>query len=272
MTKQWTGRRVVVTRPADRASGLMRRLRESGAEAILYPTIATVSPSSWRAVDAALHALSSYDWAVFTSPAGVRTTCARAVELSIVPAMWTAVRIAAVGPATAGALHEFDLHASARPARAIGNAIADACLAAGGGSAPAAAPHAPRFLLLRGNLARTGLPDALRARGAIVHDVETYRTVILTGTDTTAADLIRTSDAITFSSPSTVRGFLNALGSAGWTGAAAVVTIGPTTSAAARDAGLDVHAQAEEPTDDGMIEALERAFEGQKTGVPYDDG
>jgi uroporphyrinogen-III synthase len=261
---------VVVTRPVERAGILVDRLRAAGAEAVLYPTIVTAPPSSWTPVDDALRALALYDWVVFTSAAGVHAACARATEIGIAPIAWQSVRIAAVGPATAAALHGFQLRADAVPAKAIGDAIAEAIgdavvEAVGDGIAEAVEPVGnARFLLLRGDLARNTVADALRRRGGVVHDVDAYRTVIRTEPDAAAADLMRTSDAITFTSPSTLRGFLNALGSCAWSGGAAVVTIGPTTTAAVRAAGLDVHAQADDHTVDGLLAAIARVFEARR--------
>jgi uroporphyrinogen III methyltransferase/synthase len=67
-------------------------------------------------------------------------------------------------------------------------------------------------------------------------------------------------DAITFTSASTVRGFLQALGDIGLVGNPKVVCIGPVTAKAAREHGLTVHAVANPHTTDGLVEALERAL------------
>jgi uroporphyrinogen-III synthase len=65
-------------------------------------------------------------------------------------------------------------------------------------------------------------------------------------------------DAVTFTSASTVRGFVGALGTV--KGNPKVVCIGPVTARAAREHGLRVHAVASPHTMDGLIAALERAF------------
>jgi uroporphyrinogen-III synthase len=65
-------------------------------------------------------------------------------------------------------------------------------------------------------------------------------------------------DAITFTSASTVRGFLNALGP--MRGTPKVAAIGPVTAREARERGLAVHAVARPHTLDGLVEAVERAL------------
>jgi uroporphyrinogen-III synthase len=73
-------------------------------------------------------------------------------------------------------------------------------------------------------------------------------------------------DGITFTSPSTVHGFL-ALG-AEWRLAVAdaiVASLGPTTTAAAREAGLVVY-EAMEKTMSGLVEALAKGFAARAEG------
>ena len=65
-------------------------------------------------------------------------------------------------------------------------------------------------------------------------------------------------DAVTFTSASTVRGFVRALGAV--KGAPKVVCIGPVTAREARAHGLTVHAVANPHTIEGLVEAVERAL------------
>lgn len=242
-------RRIVVTRPAGRAESLLQRLRAAGARALHYPTIVTGPAGDGAALDAALKSLHHYDCVVFTSAAAVDSTFARCALLGVPPAAWNDVRIAAVGPATELAIRNAGRTPDLVPSRATGRALAGAL-----------SPSGQRFLFLRGNIAREDVPAAIRARGGEVLEVEAYRTEVRSTPDPGAGALLHSCDAITFTSPSTLRGMLNALGPREWPATAAIATIGPTTSAAVRDAGLAVHAEASPHSEDGLLAALQDWF------------
>jgi uroporphyrinogen-III synthase len=63
---------------------------------------------------------------------------------------------------------------------------------------------------------------------------------------------------VTFTSASTVRGFVGALDTV--TGNPKVVCIGPVTAREAREHGLRVHAVASPHTIEGLVAAVERAL------------
>jgi uroporphyrinogen-III synthase len=84
--------RVVVTRPAEQAGALVRRLEQLGHEVALCPLIA-VEPLGSEPVD-----VDGYDWVVVTSPNGARELSRRM--------RGAPPRLAAVGPGTAAALRD----------------------------------------------------------------------------------------------------------------------------------------------------------------------
>jgi len=93
--------RVVITRSASKADGMAVRLRELGAEPIIYPTIAYAPPEDAASLDATLARLAAgdYDWLILTSAQAVKAVAERArsaFNLQDVP-----FAVAAVGPATA---------------------------------------------------------------------------------------------------------------------------------------------------------------------------
>jgi uroporphyrinogen-III synthase len=99
----------------------------------------------------------------------------------------------------------------------------------------------------------------LRLRGATVREVTAYRTV--EAPDASAEPLrIALADqdlsAVVFASGSAVRGFVELGGSTGL----AAITIGPHTSATARDHGFQVIAEADTQSVAGLVSAIVRVL------------
>ncbi|HEV2260966.1 MAG TPA: uroporphyrinogen-III synthase, partial [Candidatus Rubrimentiphilum sp.] len=121
---------------------------------------------------------------------------------------------------------------------------------------------ADRILLYRAAAARDVLPDRLIAAGRIVESVAAYKTAFTN--DPMFARQVESADILTFTSASTVAGFVHNLG--GNDPARAAVTgktigcIGPITAQAAKDAGLHVDIVADEYTANGLIAALLRTY------------
>jgi uroporphyrinogen III methyltransferase/synthase len=109
-------------------------------------------------------------------------------------------------------------------------------------------------LVARAAEARDVLPEALRARGAEVDVVALYETV-REDPEPEALEAAMAADYVTFTSSSTVRNLMAVLDGR-FPERARVVSIGPVTSETAREAGLEVHAEAERHDPDGLVEAL----------------
>jgi uroporphyrinogen-III synthase len=121
---------------------------------------------------------------------------------------------------------------------------------------PAPADGSRRVLLARAEQARDVLPEGLAERGYQVDVLPVYRTV-RTEPDPGHLALVRDGrvDAVTFTSSSTVTNFCDVVGPLP-DPQPLVVSIGPITSATARDRGLRVDAEAAPHTIDGLLAAL----------------
>ena len=233
------GRRIVVTRARSQASELVTALDAAGAVCVEVPTIDVVDPEDGgSALRLAAAHLATYDWVVFASANGVSRLCAL---LSDARAFGPA-RVAAVGPGTASALADFGVVADLVPRSAVAESLVEAM-----GRGPG------RVLLARAAEGRDVLPAGLRAAGWEVDEVAAYRTLPATVAEAMALE-VAAADAVTFTSSSTVRNFVAALGIARVP--PAVACIGPVTAATAIEAGLTVDVVADPHTVPGLVDAL----------------
>jgi uroporphyrinogen III methyltransferase/synthase len=167
------------------------------------------------------------------------------------------VRLAAIGPETADALARRLL----RPAVVPAEYRAEGLLEALGDDDV----RGRRILLPRAAGARAILPDALRRRGAAVDEVLAYRAVVPPDADAAplrAALDAGAIDAVTFTSSSTVRNFVELVGRDALArlvhdGRPVIACIGPVTADTARQLGLPVDVTATEYTTPALAAALE---------------
>lgn len=240
------GKRVVVTRAREQASDLRTRLEHLGAEVVELPSIAL------EPIDFVVPDIDAYEWIVFTSTNGVEAFFRELVREGRDTRALGPVRVAAIGPGTAGALARVGVCADLVPERFVAESLLDAF--------PPASEPGRRVLLPRAETARDALPEGLVHKGYEVDVLAVYRTVAAApGTDD--IERARTADAITFTSSSTVTNFCDLVGPLGAT-RPLVVSIGPITSGTARERGLRVDAEADPHTIDGLVAAVVRLLAG----------
>ncbi|MFW6050523.1 MAG: uroporphyrinogen-III C-methyltransferase [Myxococcota bacterium] len=255
------GRRVLVTRPVHQAGSLSQLLRDEGAEPVEAPTIRILPPEDAAALRRAVASLASYGWVVFTSKNGVEAFFGELARQGGDARRLGGARVIAIGPKTAQALEACGVRPDRVPDEYRGEAVADEVLADLGG-----APETARVLVPRAREARAVLPERLRAAGARVDVVEAYRTVPPTDEDAARLRALFDEgalDVVTFTSSSTVRNLVDALGpgAAERIGAVTVASIGPITTETARQLGLRVDVTAEQYTTADLVQALRDHFE-----------
>jgi uroporphyrinogen III methyltransferase/synthase len=245
------GRRVVVTRARAQASDLSERLRALGAAVVELPAI-RIAPLPPSPDDmAVLAGIGQHLLIVLTSVNGVDALFARLAELGLdARAISGTAQVVAIGPATAERLAAHGIRADLVPEQFVAEGILESL---------AGRPlEGVRTLVARARGARPELVDGLRARGALVDEVELYESVPEPA-DPPAREAALGADYLTFTASSTVRAFMGLLGPeerAGLRDGPRVVAIGPITSATAREEGLEVHAEAAEHTIPGLVAAL----------------
>jgi uroporphyrinogen III methyltransferase/synthase len=230
---------VAVTRARAQASGLAGRLRELGAQVVEAPAIRIV-PLPGPAPD-----LATYDLVCLTSPNGVRLLFERLAAGGADARALAGATVAAIGPGTARALRDRGVLADVVPERFVAEGLVEAL----------AGRPVRRALVARAREARDVLPDALRERGAEVDVLALYETVA-DALDPAARDAVAAAQYVTFTSSSTVRFLLEALGGPDPLAAARLASIGPVTSATLREHGLEPALEAPHHDIDGLVDAL----------------
>ena len=240
-----SGRVVLLTRPREPSEALVRELERRGATAIVAPAIQLV-PARSPALTRALGDLAAgrFEWIALTSRATVEMLASRLRPRDV------KAKVAAIGEGTADAFRRWarrdtDLTPTTFTTEALSRAFPK-----GKG----------RVLCARADIAPEGLEDALAAKGWTPLRVDAYRTRMPRSLPPEPRAALREGrvDAVAFTSASTVRGFVRALGAV--KGAPKVVCIGPVTAREARAHGFKVSAVAKPHTIEGVVAALERVF------------
>jgi uroporphyrinogen-III synthase len=266
------GIRVLVGRARHQAGALSGELQKLGADVIEIPFIEIRKPRSFRPLDSALKNLESYDWLILTSVNGVETMWQRMEKLHFDNNHLKRLRIAAIGPATRKAIEERGVEVEIVPKKYIAESVVRSLKGKVRGK---------RVLLVRARVARDVIPRELRKAGARVDVVEAYETVVpqssrrrLRGT---LENPKRRPHVVTFTSSSTVRNFVELLGTRRAAQAdrgrgrprhtaldgIVMASIGPVTSSTLRELGLSVDVQAKEFTVPGLVQAIAHYFAEQ---------
>lgn len=236
------GRRILITREADDSRRWAHRLAATGAVPIVFPCLVCEPIAAPGMTQVLRAALANADWLVVSSVRGVEAA-ALLLEGSL---PFAKVRVATVGPSTAvAAMMKFG-HVDLVAKRATG-AVLGADLAA------RLAGTDQRVLVLGAEGGRTDVEQALSAAGVPWTRIDVYRTKPLPPASEPRDFAAEGVQDILLASPSAVSGLRNA---AVIPADARIITIGPTTTSAARAAGLTVWAEARQPSLEGMLEAI----------------
>ena len=194
------GKTVVVTRPEDRSGTLTEKLRALGAEVIDYPCIRTVARESAVELDTAIANLSQYRCLVFTSPVGPGIFFKRLRAAGKDARYLAGLKLAAIGPKTAQALEGFGLHADIVPETFDSQHLAQALTDVEG-----------PVLLCRASKGSDAVPKMLKAKNIPFADVPIYDTIYAAPNPETVDALLGEKLLVTFTSASTVKGFIESL-------------------------------------------------------------
>jgi uroporphyrinogen-III synthase len=226
---------------------------------IEIPFIEIRKPRSYQPLDSALKQIDHYDWLILTSVNGVDAMWERVKRLKRSKRHLRHLKIAAIGPATKKAIEKRGLKVDVVPEEYVAESVVKSLRREVKGK---------RVLLARAKVARDVIPRELRELGAQVDVVEAYETVVPKRSRARLRAAMknpkRRPDVVTFTSSSTVRNFVNLVGTPRGRGRPQLpgvrcASIGPVTSSTLRELGLPVDIEAREYTIPGLIEAIASA-------------
>lgn len=243
---------VVITRARDRISTLAGRIRNLGGEVVELPVSQTElmdqdDPGVSQALDT--FARGEFGLVCFTSPAGVTSFFGLLEGRGLDARAFSGTEIAAIGPSTARSLAEHGLNADYLPEKFVAEGMLK--------TLEKVPMEGRQVLIARAEEGRELLPETLRQRGASVTVMPVYRTVPDTPSEA-AWKRAAAADFVTFTSASSVHNLVRTETIDPAAFAPRVVTIGPVTSEAAREAGFTVAIEAERHDLDGLVEAIIR--------------
>lgn len=237
------GRSVVVTRAGEQAAGLAERLESLGATVVAAPVLRIQSRTPNGPLRKAL--LEQPAWVVLTSANAVKACLDELFAAAADVRALASSRIAAVGPGTASALAGAGLRPDFVPPSSTAGSLATTLPGVDG----------RRVLLPLSALADDRLARVLCERGALVEQLPAYD-ALPASLDEDQIRQVLAADAITFTSASTARFLRQALGERGLGVCTRLVSIGPRTSEAVRDAFGRVDREAAGPDLDSLAEAV----------------
>lgn len=244
------GVRVILTRPADKASRLFGKLMLLGAEVIELPSSVTVPLEENNNFDRALEEIHTFQWMVFTSDTGVKSFFSHLRERHIDIRAVGSIQVAAVGPATKKALEERGLMVDYVPRIYNGNAL--------GEGLASLLDKDSRVLVFAPDNMESSAFASLRGLGICCTLVGLYRTEYAEHEPLT----IYPDDFVTFTSASCVEGFVNTMKDIDFTKVCAVC-IGEQTAASALKYGMRIYVSREATINSLVDEVVKLHNSGQ---------
>jgi uroporphyrinogen III methyltransferase/synthase len=248
------GKRIVVTRTRQQVGKLSRMLLDLGADVIELPTIRIAPPQDLMAFGSLVQDCHTYDWLIFTSPNGVDAFFAMFDKLYHDTRSLGGARIACIGPGTAEKIRERHLAVDLMPEKDF---VAEGLVKAFGQH-----QNMENITVLWVKAAETReiISKELTKMGAIVDEAIAYRTIPEREENLEALARLKSegADLITFTSASTFEHFLDL--KVELPAKCLIASIGPVTSAAIHDKGLEPDLTAKTHSIPGLVEAIVAHF------------
>ncbi|MFD1736008.1 uroporphyrinogen-III synthase [Bacillus salitolerans] len=223
---------IVITRDGKSNEQLAAHISKLGGVPISVPLLDFRLSTITEHEERIIHDLMQYDWIVFTSANGVSYFFELYYKLKK-ESVLRLPNIAVVGEKTKNSIEERGFIPSLVPKEYVAECLIEMFM-----QEPI---EQKKILLIKGNLARPVLANGLKELGVTVHELVVYETYCPATREQLKQLLHQRVDAITFTSPSTIKHFVQLLRDENWQSwinKTLVCCIGPITQKTALEYGI----------------------------------
>ncbi len=252
MSQPLFGQNIVITRDGRGNAVFANKILAHGGNPIQFDSIEICDLTADDKVQTVLGSLGDFDWIIFTSANGVKLTFEALAKLGKDARSFAQSNVACIGSETTVRLEQFGIKADFVPTVYTSKELVEQLV-------ESTSLENKKIALFRSAAAPKELAEALTKADVVVQDVEVYTVV---ARDNEPTGLIRQIKAgkvgwLTFTSPSTVKAFFahvqpDLISAHG----VKVASIGPVTTEQLTKLNVNVNAQAQPHTIDGLIDAL----------------
>lgn len=242
------GKKIVVTRPKISGNTLSLKLRKLGAIVYDYPCIEIQEIPDNENLKSEIGHISDYSWLVFTSKNGVNIFFESLIKENKDFRLLGSIKIAVIGSQTVQALKNYGIICDFVPEVYDGEHLAK-------GLADRV-DKKDKVLLVRAMMGTDEIPKILEEKGIYYTDVPIYKTLLKSENSQYIEELINQNniDFITFTSSSTVEGFISSMPKVDLSKVMGIC-IGDKTAQTAKHYGIK-HVISDEATIDSMIDKI----------------
>ena len=263
--KPLRGKKFLITRATHQAAEASRLVQSRGGIPVTLPLIELRPCGHASGVESVLRRVFAFDWVVFTSVNAVHFTFKKMGEMGLDARTFGAARVCAVGPKTAAELAARGIRADVVPDEYVAEALVQALTAV-------AELKGTSVLIPRAKVAREVVPRALESRGARVEVLPLYENMrpAVYPEEALVALAAGNLDLVTLASSSAARNYAALCAERNIDPTAVpCAVIGPVTRATAEEHGLPVAVEAAEYTLEGLLDAAEEYFKGDKAKAVF---
>ncbi|WP_042278324.1 uroporphyrinogen-III C-methyltransferase [[Clostridium] dakarense] len=245
------GKSIMVTRSRTQSSSLVEKIADLGGNPIEIPTIKIEKIENSTELENEIKNIKEYTYLVLTSKNGVDIFFDKLDEMGLDSRSLSNLKVCAIGSATAKAIKTRGINADIVPKKFVAEYLYE--------ELKPILNENDKVLMPRAKNARDFLVNKI-SEICEVKEVHTYETVVDTSKQEEVLDVLNQDDInyITFASSSTVSNFVEIIGNENIHKLEniKVISIGPVTSATAKELNINVYKESEEATIDSMINTI----------------